>query len=535
MQEEPPERRLERAAILAVAELRHMEAPTRRDVQLTKQRCAATCGSPFIPRNSDLLRHISEEESNLRCLLAIKATRNVSGVAVIAAMSRPGPCPPQAKCIYCPGGVDVGTPKSYTGKEPAAMRGAQNDYDSYREVRNRLEQLEDTGHSVGKCELIVMGGTFLGFDPCYQEEFVKGLYDGLNGMKSSTLEDAMKVNETARDRCVGLTFETRPDCLGELEMNLLLRYGATRVEIGVQSLDDRVLRLVNRGHGTEETAEAFREAKDSGLKVVAHMMPGLPGSSIEGDLESFRRLYDDASFRPDMVKIYPTLVIGSAPLHRMYVEGRYSPYSLDEMVELVSKIKEITPRWVRIMRVQRDVPAFMIEAGVRASNLRELAKAKLEGRGGRCSCIRCREVGIRKVDPGSPKAFNLEVVKYGASGGDEVFLSYVDADDSIAGFARMRVPGEGPRREEIGSRSAIVRELKVYGRLVAVGSRAEDGWQHRGYGRMLMAEAERVAAGEYGSDELIVTSAVGTREYYARMGYSRKGAYMAKDLRGRGD
>ena len=513
-------------------ELRSMEAPSHAAVQLVKQRCASLCGAASIPRNSDLLKYVGEGDDSLRGLLTIKLARNRSGVAVIAAMSRPGPCPPQAKCIYCPGGVDVGSPKSYTGTEPAALRGAQNDYDSFREVTNRLEQLEEIGHSTGKAELIVMGGTFLGFDPAYQEGFVKGLYDGLNGRRSPTLEASIKENETAARRCVGLTFETRPDCLGQRELDMLLRYGATRVEIGVQTLDDEILRYVNRGHGVKETAEAFRVAKDSGLKVVAHMMPGLPGSSVEGDLDSFRRLYQDEAFKPDMVKIYPTLVIGSAPLSKLFRDGRYTPYSLEETVDLVAKVKEMTPPWVRIMRVQRDVPAYMIEGGVKAGNLRELAQARLAEKGSRCSCIRCREVGVRGLGPLSPEDFSLDVTAYRASGGDEVFLSYGGSDGSIAGFARMRVPGSGPRRAEIGPRSTIVRELRVYGRLVDVGLRREDGWQHRGFGSKLMAEAERVAMEEYGAEEMVVTSAVGTREYYAKIGYSKKGPYMAKPLMG---
>ncbi len=518
------------AAEMAVEELRRLDSPSSKDVQLIKQRAASKQGSPSIPRNSDLMRHLGPEDGPLRKLLTIKAARNLSGVAVIAAMSSPAPCPPQAKCMYCPGGVAFGSPKSYTGKEPAALRGSQNDYDSFREVRNRLEQLEEIGHSTGKAELVVMGGTFLSFDPVYQEGFVKGLYEGLNGARSPSLEDAVRANETAARRCVGLTFETRPDCLGRREVDLLLGYGATRVEIGVQILDDGVLRYVNRGHEVGQTVDAFKIAKDAGLKVVAHMMPGLPGSSVEKDLRSFRTLFEDERFKPDMLKIYPTLVVRSAPLFRVYEEGRYVPYTLDETVELVAKVKEMTPPWVRIMRVQRDIPAYLIEGGVKASNLRELARQRLHEQGKRCRCIRCREVGIRSVSPRSSQAFRLDVMRYGASGGEEFFLSYVDEDETIAGFARMRLPSPDVVRPEIGPSSAVIRELRVYGRLVDVGRRTPDGWQHRGYGARLMAEAERIAKSELGLEEMIVTSAVGTREYYAKLGYSRKGPYMAKRL-----
>jgi elongator complex protein 3 len=530
LSKQPSHEKVERAAEMAVEELRRLGSPSTRDVQVLKQRAASKEGSSSIPRNSDLIKHLGPEDEALRKLLTIKAARNLSGVAVIAAMSEPAPCPPQAKCIYCPGGVAFGSPKSYTGKEPAALRGSQNDYDSFREVRNRLDQLEEIGHSTGKVELIVMGGTFLSFDPVYQEDFVRGLYEGLNGDRSPSLADAIRANETAARRCVGLTFETRPDCLGSRELDLLLSYGATRVEIGVQTLDDEVLRYVNRGHSVGQTADAFKIAKDAGLKVVAHMMPGLPGSSVEKDLRSFRMLFEDERFRPDMLKIYPTLVIRSAPLFRLYQEGRYVPYTLDETVELVAKVKEMTPPWVRIMRVQRDIPSSLIEGGVKASNLRELASRRLQEQGKRCRCIRCREVGIRAVSPRGPEAFKLEVMRYGGSGGEELFLSYVDEDETIAGFARMRIPSPDLVRPEIGPSSAVIRELRVYGRLVDVGRRRPDGWQHRGYGARLMAEAERIAGSELGFKEMLVTSAVGTREYYAKLGYSRKGAYMAKQL-----
>jgi elongator complex protein 3 len=530
LQGERPAGRVERAAEEAVKDLKRLANPTAKDVQMLKQRSASRMGSPTIPRNSDLLKHLGPDDGPLRKLLTLKAARNLSGVAVIAAMSSPAPCPPQAKCIYCPGGVAFGSPKSYTGREPAALRGFQNEYDSFREVRNRLDQLEEIGHSTGKAELIVMGGTFLSFDPAYQEDFVRGLYEGLNGAKSSSLHDAMRNNEKATNRCVGLTFETRPDCLGKREVDLLLGYGATRVEIGVQTLDDEVLRNVNRGHDVSQTAEAFKIAKDAGLKVVAHMMPGLPGSSIGKDLKSFRMLFEDERFKPDMLKIYPTLVIRSAPLFRLYEAGKYVPYSLDETVGLVSKVKEMTPPWVRIMRVQRDIPASQIEGGVKASNLRELAIRRLREQGKRCRCIRCREVGIRSVSPGGSEAFKLEAIRYRASGGEEFFLSYVDEDETIAGFARMRVPSRDLVRSEMGPGSAVIRELRVYGRLVDVGQRRPDGWQHRGYGGRLMAEAERIAKGELGLEEMLVTSAVGTREYYARLGYTRKGPYMSKRL-----
>ncbi|HEY4699750.1 MAG TPA: radical SAM protein, partial [Nitrososphaerales archaeon] len=244
---------------------------SKEDFMNIKRTICAKYGLRFIPPNSAVLNLLPPEiRDQMRTILMIKPTRTASGIAVIAVMSKPHICPSQAKCVYCPGGVDSGSPKSYTGFEPAALRGVQNDFDSFREVEARLKQLEAVGHRVEKSEIIIMGGTFLNFPLDYQEEFVKGCFDALNGRVSSTIEEAHKLNETALRRNVGLTFETRPDLCGEAEVDLMLRYGATRVELGVQILNDDVYRIIRRGHKVKDVAEAFRTAKDSGLKVVAH-------------------------------------------------------------------------------------------------------------------------------------------------------------------------------------------------------------------------------------------------------------------------
>jgi elongator complex protein 3 len=523
------EERVEAAAELAVRKLKDLDARSEKDVQAAKQEAAHDVQSSRIPKNSDLLRFVDEEDGYLRALLTIKPRRNLSGIAVVAAMTKPLPCPPQAQCLYCPGGMAVSSPKSYTGREPAALRGAQNGYDPFLQVTSRLRQLEDIGHSTAKVELIVMGGTFLNFGVDYQEAFVKGLYDALNGRGSKTLQDSITANEKADKRCVGLTVETRPDCLKETDVDRLLSFGGTRVEIGVQSLHDDVLKYVRRGHTVKQTAEAFRTARDAGLKIVAHMMPGLPGSTLERDFDSFRTLFEDERFRPDMLKIYPTLVVRSAPLYEMYIRGEYAPYDTEQMVDLVARVKAITPPWVRIMRVQRDIPAQLIEAGIRASNLRELAQERLRSAGGKCSCIRCREVGLRSIPPGRRDNFTLRKRAYYASGGEEHFFSYEDEEGDLAAFLRMRVPSQSAHRPEIDSGTAIVRELRVYGRLVDLGKRSATGWQHRGLGAQLMREAEEAALSS-GRTEMIVISAVGTREYYRRLGYERRGPYMAKRL-----
>ncbi|MCL4343688.1 MAG: tRNA uridine(34) 5-carboxymethylaminomethyl modification radical SAM/GNAT enzyme Elp3 [Nitrososphaerota archaeon] len=495
------------------AQLEKLKASIARNYHLSK-----------IPRNSEIVQYARARGINLN--LVTKPSRSISGVTVLAVMSRPFPCPPNAQCIYCPGGVDIGTPKSYTGYEPASMRGKQNLYDPFYQVRSRLDQLTGLGHSVSKNEVIVMGGTFLSFPQDYQEWFIKGIYDGLNEHMSPTMNEAVELNETAKNRCVGLTVETRPDYCREEHVDMMLRYGGTRVELGVQTLDESVLKKVHRGHSISDTVDAFRIAKDAGFKVVAHMMPGLPNSSVDNDLASFNLLFGDERFRPDMIKIYPTLVVEGTLLYKMYKMGLYKPLTNEAAAEIVAKVMEIAPPWIRIMRVQRDIPAFKIKAGPTAGNLRELALEILRLHNKTSQEIRFREVGFRKIDPSLMATFRIRTLKYRASNGDEYFISYENDAGDIAGYLRLRKPSELAHREEARD-SAIVRELRVVGRVVAVGESGE-GWQHRGIGSMLMNEAEKITREEIGAKKVIVISGIGVRNYYRKLGYEREGPYMAK-------
>ncbi len=479
-----------------------------------------------VPKNSDIIRFARIEGVNIN--LVVKPTRAISGVTVIAVMSKPFPCPPQAQCIYCPGGVDYGTPKSYTGFEPASARGKQYNYDPFQQVYNRVEHLESLGHNTTKNEIIIMGGTFLSYPQDYQEWFVKNIYDALNGKASSTLEEAVEMNERAKHRCIGLTVETRPDFCREEHVDMMLRYGGTRVEIGVQTLDDVLLKKTHRGHTVVDTVEAFRIAKDAGFKIVAHMMPGYPGSERDKDLESFRKLFYDERFKPDMVKIYPTLVVGGTLLEKIYRKGLYKPLSNREAAELVADVLEMTPPWVRIMRIQRDIPAFKIIAGPTAGNLRELAVRILKERGKKCMEIRCREVGHRKIPENRLLEFSIKRTTYRASEGKEYFISYEDDNDHLAGYLRLRIPSEKAHRPEIKGAS-IVRELKVVGKVVPVYEKGS-GWQHKGIGRNLLSEAERITKEEEGLDKILVISGVGVREYYIKLGYIKEGPYVSKKL-----
>jgi elongator complex protein 3 len=414
------------------------------------------------------------------------------------------------------------------------MRGSQNAYDAYKQVRHRIEQYESIGHSVDKVELIIMGGTFPSTPQSYQEEFVKGCLDAINGQSSSTIDEAKRFAESSRIRNVGVTVETRPDWAKEKDVNQMLSLGVTRVEIGVQNVYDDIYELVNRGHTVKDVVDATRVLKDSGLKVVYHMMPGLPGSNFERDIEGFKTVFSDPGFKPDMLKIYPCLVIEGTMLHDWWKQGKYEPYTTDETVELLSETKKFVPEWVRIMRVQRDIPAYLIEGGVKKSNLRELVQGKLKEEGRRCRCIRCREVGHRwlkdKVVPDYGQVEML-VKTYEASGGTEHFISLEDqTNDVLIGYLRLRFPSDKPHRPEIrGKEASIVRELRVCGPVVPVGKHIKGAQQHRGYGKRLLEKAEQFSR-EYGYKKIVVTSALGTKRYYKRLNYRYDGAYVSKKL-----
>jgi elongator complex protein 3 len=453
-----------------------------------------------------------------------KPTRTLSGVAVVAVMTAPARCP-HGRCTYCPGGVDLGSPQSYTGEEPSALRGAQFHWDAEAITRHRLETLRTIGHPTSKVEVIVMGGTFPARPRPYQEEVLRGIYDGLNGERSPTLGDAIRRNEGAEHRMVGLTVETRPDWCDHRVLPFLLEAGVTRIEIGVECLEDDVLVRVGRAHGSGEVATATRSARDHGLKVCYHMMLGLPGMDPIRDLAGFRRLWSDGSYRPDLLKIYPTLVLPGTPLFDEWKAGRYAPYDTETAVRALAAIKAEVPPWVRIQRIQRDIPSRLLAAGVRTSNVRQRAVARLASEGRRCRCLRCREAG-RRASP-DPSEFRLTTTEYAAGDGREVFFAWEAPEaDVVAGFLRLRFPSD---RTEGGVPDPIVRELKVLGREVAVGAASgrSNEYQHRGFGRGLLAAAEeRVRAEGFG--RVLVRSAVGTREYYRARGYDRAGPHMAK-------
>jgi len=519
-----------------IQRLMEIPRPTKRDLDSVKMKTAAKHGLGKVPSNSEIIQHLKPEESTkLLPLLRRKSVRTISGVTVVAVMTKPSPCPKEEPCAYCPGGPTEGVPQSYTGHEPAALRGAQNSYNPYAQVRTRIEQLEAIGHKVDKVELIIMGGTFPSTPPEYQEDFVKQCLDAITESTSQSLDEAKKVAETSRIRNVGITVETRPDWAKEEHVDRMLSMGVTRVEVGVQNIYDDIYATVNRGHRVQDVVEATRIMKDAGLKMVYHLMPGLPGSSFERDLKGFREIFTSSQFKPDMIKIYPCLVIKGTKVYRWWKNGEFRPYTTDEAAQLIAEVKKFVPPWVRIMRVQRDIPANLIEAGVKLSNLRQIALEKLEAEGMRCRCIRCREVGHRwlkdKVKP-DPDKIEIRTATEEASGGKELFISAEDpVNDVLVGYVRLRVPSAMASRPEIATeKTAIVRELRVYGPLVPVGKHLARAWQHKGYGGVLLSEAERAAMDDYNRTKMVITSALGTKEYYKRFGYGYDGPYVSKQL-----
>jgi elongator complex protein 3 len=485
----------------------------------------------WMPRNSDILSVLpARVRESIAPSLRLKKVRSISGVNVIGVMSSPRGCP-HGRCVFCP--VERGFPMSYTSGEPAAMRGKQFGYDPFKQITSRLNQLVAIGHEPSKIELVIQGGTFLAAPLEYQECFVKRCLDAVNRVDSTDLDEAKKRAEMSELRNVGLTIETKPDWCKQPHVDQMLRFGVTRVEIGVQVIDDNVYKVTNRGHTVNDVVEAFQVSRDAGLKIVAHMMPGLPGSDLQNDLHSFRLLFQDPRFRPDMLKIYPCLVMEGTELYEWWKRGLYQPYDTAQAAELVAQVKEIIPPWIRIMRVHREFPVRLIVVGVKSGNLRELALKKLHERGKRCRCIRCREVGHRTLKEKiivNPDRVHTMVQEYEASKGREVFISVEEPEtDALIGYLRLRLPSPNAHRTEIDNSTAIIRELHVYGGEVPIGRRYRGLWQHCGFGRKLLEEAESESR-KRGARKILVLSALGTKAYYKRSGYDYLGPYMGKEL-----
>ena len=513
-------------------------------------------GLKSIPRNFEV--NFEEIDSNL----SIKPIRTMSGVAPVAIMSKPIRCKHGA-CIMCPDYIKEGVAMSYTGKEPASMRAIRNEYSAYLQVMNRLEQYYALRKKVDKIELIIMGGTFPSFDVEYQNEFIKEALQAMNDFsglfleggfdrekfmkffelpgdfknnerverikkklleykKESTLEKEQERNEVSKIRNVTMVVETKPDWCFENEINNMLEQGVTRVELGVQTLKDDVLKFINRGHNLEDTKKAIKLLKNSGYKVGFHWMLGLPNTTREEDIEMFKELFSDPSYKPDALKIYPCMVFKNTPLYRIWKRGEFEPVTTEEAALRIVEMKKYIPKYCRVMRVQRDIPTYRREAGVDRTNLRQIIHEKMKKENVKCDCIRCREPMNKEINWNNVK---LNRIDYDNCDGKDIFLSFEDSD-ILLGFLRLRIPDESFRKE-IDENTAIVREMHVYGTAVVIGEKGDV--QHKGLGKKLLEEAEKISLKEF-KKKIVIISGIGVRPYFEKLGYEREGPYMSKEL-----
>jgi elongator complex protein 3 len=448
-----------------------------------------------------------------------KPTKTISGVAPLAVMLPPRKCPHGA-CLYCP---SLNAPQSYTPESPAVLRAIECNYDSVKQVKVRLKTLNAMGHPTDKIELIIMGGTFLAYPEEFQFDFVKKCYDALNGKKSKSLDEAKKTNELAKHRCVALCIETRPDYCKESHIKNMLEWGATRIELGVQAIDDKIYKKVNRGHKVQDIIDSTKRLKRAGFKIGYHLMPGIPGSNLKKDIQMFKKIFLSKDFKPDQIKIYPCQVLKGSGIVNLYYGGEYVPYNKEEVTKIVIEMLKLTPRYCRIMRIMREIPPSYLIAGIKNIDMRKDIEEKVRARGLKIKEIRFREIGFairdnRKINTD----VKLKITKYKACSGTEYFIEAINKDNILFGLLRLRFDKNMP---------AMVRELHVYGPTLKLKEKASNEWQHKGLGKMLMQEAEKIAKRK-NSKKIRVISGVGVREYYKKMGYKldKNKIYVEKRL-----
>lgn len=471
-----------------------------------------------------------EDDPVLLAKIRMKPIRTLSGVTTITVLTKPHPCP--GECIFCPS--EEGLPQSYLSDEPGARRGVEHAFDPFTQVSSRLKALHEVGHPTDKIELLILGGSWTAYPPSYREWFIRRCFEALNQENPNddtgevSLADVQKTNSQARHRNVGLVVETRPDLITIENLVEMRRQGVTKMQLGIQSMDDRILQLNKRGHSAEEAEEAICLVRAAGYKVVVHWMPNLLGATPQSDREDFARLWREGGINPDEMKIYPCQLLRNAELYQYWERGEYRPYEEQELIDLLADIKPTVPRFCRINRVIRDIPSNHVVEGNRNTSLRQDVAQEMKKRGSSCQCIRCREIRKGKIDD---RNLVLDDQVYKAGWAEEHFLSYNTQDDNILGFLRLSLPSANHffPVEELQD-AAIIREVHVYGQSVELGGESSGSVQHRGLGSSLIEKAAEIALSN-GYRKLTVISAVGTREYYAARGFTLTDLYMVRDLR----
>jgi elongator complex protein 3 len=473
-----------------------------------------------------------KENPDLLARIRMKPIRSLSGVSTVTVLTEPHGCP--GECLFCPD--DQQLPKSYLKKEPGAARAFQNHFDPYLQVQSRLESYQAIGHPIDKIELLILGGSWSAYDESYREWFVKRCLDAMNGSEADNLEEAQTRNQLAASRNVGLVVETRPDTITPRELAHMRRLGVTKVQMGAQSFDDHILELNCRGHGVQETLNACALLRAAGFKIVLHWMPNLIGASPDSDRVDFGKMWS-GGFCPDEIKIYPTQLLREAPLYRYWQQGKYQPYTTEQLIDLLADIKPSIPIYTRVNRVIRDIPANYIQAGSLRSSLRQDVKKELEQRGQRCRCIRCREIRGKTVDVDQ---LILDDFVYYPADAEEHFINYTTREDQLAGYLRLSLPRQAPSsraemRTELDREmpelhgAGLIREVHIYGQSLEVGSEKTGAAQHSGLGTHLLEEAERIAAAR-GFQKLAVIAAIGTSLYYQKRGFKKEHLYMTKTI-----
>jgi elongator complex protein 3 len=474
-----------------------------------------------------------ESDPHLLRQIRMKPMRTLSGVTTITVLTKPFPCP--GDCIFCPN--DELLPKSYIRKEPGAARAFQNNFDPFLQVVSRLESYQAIGHPTNKIELLILGGCWTAYPQDYQEWFIQRCFDALNGTEFDSLAEAQKYNQTTDHRDVGLVIETRPDEITPEVLVHLRRLGVTKVQLGAQSFDDQILALNRRGHTALTTLKATVLLRAAGFKIVYHWMPNLIGATPESDRIDFNRMWNEG-FCPDEIKIYPTQLVESSDLYQVWKEGKYQPYSTEQLVQLIADIKPSIPPYCRVNRVIRDIPADYIIAGSKRSSLRQDALKELTRRGQQCRCIRCREVRDQEIDPSQ---LGFQDFTYAAANAQEHFLNFFTPDDHLVAYLRLSIATNINNNEFENSNkklyqlipelqgAAIIREVHVYGQSLEVGSEQAGAAQHIGLGTTLLKKAEEITK-QAGLKKLVVISAIGTREYYRSRGFVQGDLYMTKTL-----